>query len=68
MGVAKKGRRYCAGAFHRGLDPYRGLGRIAGGYHYFTDTLFSIGLSALLAPFVARWGLRIWQRWYRESG
>ncbi len=43
-------------------------GRIAGGYHYFTDTLFSIGLSALLAPFVARWGLRIWQRWYRESG
>jgi membrane-associated phospholipid phosphatase len=38
-------------------------GRIAGGYHYLTDTLFSIGLSALLAPYVAAWAMRVWRRW-----
>ncbi len=38
-------------------------GRIAGGYHYLTDTLFSIGLSALIAPWVAAWGMRVWRRW-----
>lgn len=41
-------------------------GRIAGGYHYLTDVVFSMGLSALLAPAVAVWGAAAWRRWFRE--
>ena len=42
-------------------------GRIAGGYHYLTDVFFSMGLSALLAPFVAAWGEAAWRRWFRKA-
>ncbi len=31
------------------------LGRIVGGKHYLTDTLFSVGLALLLAPLLLRW-------------
>ena len=41
-------------------------GRIAGGYHYLTDVVFSVGLSVLLAPAVAYWGGRAWERWFRD--
>lgn len=42
-------------------------GRVAGGYHYLTDVVFSMGLSALLAPYVAVWGEAAWRRWFREE-
>ena len=42
------------------------LGRIIHGAHYATDVIFSLGLSILLAPFVADWSRLIWLRWFRE--
>ncbi len=40
-------------------------GRILNGAHYLTDTIFSAGLSFLLAPFIVDLGRWTWNRWYR---
>ena len=42
-------------------------GRILNGAHYLTDTIFSAGLSFLLAPFVQDLGRWTWNRWYRRA-
>ena len=41
-------------------------GRILNGAHYLTDTIFSAGLSFLLAPFIVDLGRWTWNRWYRH--